>query len=294
MKVDFQIIHSFKSRELKERLLFLLKETIDESTTTSIEIEKKPRKIEDWLIFKWIEIKYNYPSNDKYFAGFSLHIDGFSLVEGFGTNIEEFKKLTEEFGQKLQSNSDIDLVIKYNDEVMATKYQEYSKEIFNLEMELREVINFIFLDTYKEDYYNLLKDIDVTTQPLDKNNKPDENYFKAHFENELFFLNFSGYIKINELKNLKDPDLIEMIKASNFYDEMKQKLLNRGIREEKYQDFLAGIKQDLDPIEKVRNCIAHNRSIPKSDNNKMIVDYENAKDRLKQSIYDFWVNIKND
>jgi len=42
------------------------------------------------------------------------------------------------------------------------------------------------------------------------------------------------------------------------------------------------------------NCIAHNRSIPKSDNNKMIVDYENAKDRLKQSIVDFWNEINEE
>lgn len=70
---------------------------------------------------------------------------------------------------------------------MATKYQEYSKEIFDLEMELREIINFIFLDTYKEDYYNLLKDIDVTTQPLDKNNKPNENHYKSYFEMSFSF-----------------------------------------------------------------------------------------------------------
>jgi len=120
MKVDIQIIHSFKRRKLKEKLLFLLKETIDESTTISIEIEEKPEKIEGWSIFDWVEIKYNYPSGDKYIAGFSLSTE------------EEFEDLADAYGQKLQSNSAIDLVIKYYDGIMATKYQEYAKEIFDL------------------------------------------------------------------------------------------------------------------------------------------------------------------
>jgi hypothetical protein len=282
MKVDFQIIHSFKSRELKERLLFLLKETIDESTTIQINIEERPKEIKDWSIFSWIEIKYNYPSSNKYIAGFSLNTEG------------DFEDLADNYGQKLQSNSDIDLVIKYNDEVMAIKYQEYAKEIFDLEMELRDVISFIFLDTYKEDCYNLLKDVNVTTRPLSKNVEPDENHYKSHFENEFFFLNFSGYRKLNELKDLKDPDLIGIILDSNDYEDLEKRILERGIRKERYKDFLAEIKQDLKPIEDLRNCIAHNRSIERNDNYKMIVDYENARDRLKQSIYDFWVNIKND
>jgi|GEM_PF-2401737 len=285
MKVDFQTIHSFKPKKLKENLLSLLKETIDESTSIQIEIEEKPEIIENWSIFDWIEIKYNYPSGNKYITGFSLDTE---------CEVENFKKLTEEFGRKLQSNSNINLVIKYNDEVMATQYQEYAKEIFELEMKLREAISFIFLDTYKEDYYNLLKDINVKIQSLSENSKPDENYFNSHFEDEFFFLRFSDYTNLDNQKDLKQSDLIKMISNSDSFEDLKQKMQNRGICKEKYQDFLAKVKENLDLIENFRNCIAHNRSIPKGDNNKMIVDYENAIDRLKKSIDDFWVNIKND
>ncbi|GAJ12759.1 unnamed protein product, partial [marine sediment metagenome] len=42
MKVNFQIIHSFGNNvNLKENLLSFLKETFDESTTATIEIEEK-------------------------------------------------------------------------------------------------------------------------------------------------------------------------------------------------------------------------------------------------------------
>jgi len=88
--------------------------------------------------------------------------------------------------------------------------------------------------------------------------------------------------------------LIGIILDSNDYEDLEKRILERGIRKERYKDFLAEIKQDLKPIEDLRNCIAHSRSIERNDNYKMIVDYANARDRLKQSIVDFWVNIKND
>ena len=297
MKVDFQIIHSFKPKKLKENLLSLLKKTVDESTTLSIQVEEKPKNIEDWSIFNWIEIKYNINSGDKYIAGFSL-VREFNIEES-DTKVEgskelaeeEFGGLTEEFGQKLQSNRDIALVIKYNDEVMATQYQDYVKEIFELEMELREVISFIFLDTYKQDYYDLLKDTNVKIQSLSENNKPDENYFKSHFENEFFFLRFGDYKNIAKKKDLKQSDLIGMISNSDSYEDLKQKIQNRSICKEKYQGFLSKVEENLDLIENFRNCIAHNRSIPKSENYRMIDDYKKARDGLRESIANFWEEI---
>ena len=282
MKADFQIIHSFKPKKLKENLLSLLKKTVDESTTIQIEIEEEPETIENWLIFDWIEIKYNYPSGNKY-------ITGFSLIRVLDT--KGFEELAEEFGRKLQASSDVYLVVKYNDEVMATQYQDYVKEIFELEMELREVISFIFLDTYKQDYYDLLKDTNVKIQSLSENNKPDENYFKSHFENEFFFLRFGDYKNIAKKKDLKQSDLIGMISNSDSYEDLKQKIQNRSICKEKYQGFLSKVEENLDLIENFRNCIAHNRSIPKSENYRMIDDYKKARDGLRESIANFWEEI---
>ena len=74
----------------------------------------------------------------------------------------------------------------------------------------------------------------------------------------------------------------------NDYDELRRNIQYRGIIKEKYQDFLAKIKQNLEPIENLRNCIAHNRSIPKSDNYKAITDYDRAKELLDESIESFW------
>ena len=280
MKVNFQIIHSFgNNMNLKENLLSFLKETFDESTTLTIEIEKKQDKIEEWSIFDWIEIKYNYFSeNNKYIAGFNLKVPEGNIA------------IISEFGQKLQDDDNVYLVFKYNDEAIQSEHQIYSKEIFDLEMKLREIISFIFLDTYKKDFYNLLKDIDLKIQPLNGNNRSDEEYFKKHFENEFFFLLFSDYIRLNNLKELNKSDLIEMIINSNKYDDLKQKIQNRGIVKEKYQDFLAGIKENIDPIENLRNCIAHNRSFT----DKIINNYVKVKKILEDKIDNFWDEVKNE
>ena len=181
MKVDFQIIHSFTGDEsLKENLLLLLKDTFDESTTISAEIEEQPENIEEWSIYYWIDTKYNHQSDgNKYIAGFILDLE------------EDFKEIIQEFGKKLQEDENIDLVLKYGDEKMQEKHQEYAKEIFDLEMRLREVISFIFLDTYKGDYHNLLREVDVKTQPLNKNNKPNGEYYNTHFLKMSFSFYFS-------------------------------------------------------------------------------------------------------
>ena len=280
MKVNFLIIHSFGNKiNLKENLLSFLKETFDESTTSTIEIEEKPNNIEEWSIFDLVEIKYNYFSeNNKHIAGFNIEIPEGNIA------------IVSEFSQKLQDDDNIYLVLKYNDEVMQSEHQIYSKEIFDLEMKLREVISFIFLDTYKNDFYNLLKDIELRIQPLNGNNRSDEEYFKKHFENEFFFLLFSDYVRINNLKELKKSDLIEMIVNSNKFDDLKQKIQNRGIVKEKYQDFLAGIKENLAPIENLRNCIAHNRSFT----DKIINNYVKVKKILEDKIDDFWDEVKNE
>ena len=262
MKVDFQIIYLFTDDvSLKRNLLLLLKETFDESTTISTEIEEQPENIEEWSIFNWIEIKYNHQlDGNKYIAGFILDLE------------EDFKEIIQEFGNKLQEDESIDLVLKYSDEGMQVEHQEYAKEIFDLEMRLREVISFIFLDTYKRDYYNLLGEVNVDIH-FNKKNKHDEEYYKSHFENEFFFILFGDYLKIYELKEPKQHDLMKMIIDSNDYDELKQKIQNRGIIKKEYQDFLASIKQNIEPVEKFRNCIAHNRSYTST----MIDNYNKAK-----------------
>ena len=275
MKVDFQIVHTVNS-DIKEYLLDLLKQTLDESTTFDFSVEEKPENIEDWTLFNWIEIRYNYSIvESKFITGFSLEFD------------EQVDGILNEFGNSLNDDENIEIVFKYFDEPMFQKHKDYAQEIFELEMRLREVLSFVFIDTYKENYYNLLDEIDIKIQPVNGNNKPDEDYFKKHLENEFFFLLFSDYIRLDNLKKINQNDLMEMILNSNNYDELKENIQNRGIKKEKYKELVAAIKQNLKPIEDMRNCIAHNRSFT----NRILENYQQAKEKLYRIIDDFWNEI---
>jgi len=280
MKVDFQIVHQItKDNDIEEYLLDLLKNTFDESTTIDESIEEKPKDIEDWSIFSWIEIKYTHQSDENTFiTGFSLDTE------------KNSKELIQEFGDHLNNDDNIKVVFKYSDELMFENHKNYVKDIFELEMKLREVISFIFIDTYKENYYDLLNEMKIAIKPVNKNQKADETYYKSHFENEFFFLLFSDYIHVNDLKDLNQSDLMDMIINSNDYDELKQKIQTRGITKKEYQDFIASIKENLRPIEDLRNCIAHNRSF--TDN--ILENYNQAKDNLNTIVNDFWGRFQNE
>lgn len=278
MRVDFQTVHTVES-DLKEYLLNLLKQTLDESTIIDVSVEEKPEDIQDWEIFNWIEIKYNHSiAGNKFIAGFSLYVD------------ENYREIISEFGDHLKDDENIEVVFKYFDEPMIEEHKSYAEKIFEIEMKLREIISFIFIDAYKGDYYNLLKEIDVKIQPLNGNNKPDENYFGSHFENEFFFLLFGDYVHLNELKKISQNDLMELIINSKDYDELKRNIQDRGITKEKYQDIIASIKQNLKPIEDMRNCIAHNRSFT----DKVLENYQQAKAKLDRIINQFWEELENE
>ena len=71
MRVYFQIVHSI-SGDLKENLLDLLKQTLDNLTITSdFSVEEKPDNLEDWYIFNWIEIKYNHKIKENFHCNMS-------------------------------------------------------------------------------------------------------------------------------------------------------------------------------------------------------------------------------
>lgn len=283
MKIDFQIVHTVES-SLKEYLLNLLYETLDTSTFINVPVGEKPENIQDWEIFNWIEIKYNHSfTENKFIAGFNLDI---SL--DISANYKEF---ISEFGDHLKDDDNIEVVFKYFDESMREEHKKYAKEIFEIEMKLREVISFIFIYAYKGDYYNLLKDIKVKIKPLNKKNEvPDKKYFESHFENEFFFLLFSDYINLNKLKSISQDELMELIINSNDYNDLKRSIQYRGITKEKHQDLIASIKQNLEPIEKMRNCIAHNRSFTSN----VEIDYQRAKVNLDKIINQFWEELENE
>src|SRR5690606_15024186 len=67
-------------------------------------------------------------------------------------------------------------------------------------------------------------------------------------------------------------------------DDFKNKIVKRGITDEKHLDFLLSIRQEMQSIETLRNCIAHNRK----HTDDIVADYEASHDRLLHKMNEFW------
>lgn len=184
----------------------------------------------------------------------------------------------------------IDAVFKFQDPFLNQQLEKLYNEIHNIELRLREVISFIFADTYKQDFYNVLYELNI--KPMyddDKLNKDPvkrKEYLKKKLENEFFYLLFSHYIRFNDLANIDIGNIIAYLQKNIDFDGFRQKVLSRGINKEVYEDFITSLKSNLNNIEMVRNCVAHNRAPLKKEMDDYILSYQ----RIQKDIDTFWEN----
>lgn len=270
MKVDFLIFHSATAN---------LMEVLEDSLSQAYEDNyDEPPGVEELLQF--IDIRYSKkhvrPSEEGE-SGETCSICGFSVeFDEEEENVAE--NLVKGFCEDLAKNDEfIKHILKLNDPYLRKTNRKYADEIFEIEMKLREAISLIFLDTYGDNYYNLLTEVNV--KPLESDLTPEQ--MQVRWENEFFYLLFSHYPKLNERKqpnNIKG--LIQLIGQADDYEAFKHMLASKPIRNEQYMDFLASLQTHVDPIEKLRNCVAHNRTIPQ----RVIDNYETAKEPLIRSI----------
>lgn len=280
MKVDFLIFHS-ETTELMEVLIDSLSQAYEDNYAEPPDIEKLQQSVTICYSRRRIQTQENENSVEEYFiCGFSADLD--TENENVG------EKLVKDFCQELAGNDEfIKHILKLNDPYLRKINQKYADEIFEIEMKLREAISLIFLDTYGGNFYNLLTEVNV--KPLEKDLKTEQ--MQVRWENEFFYLLFSDYIKLNERKQPNSTkDLIQLIGHVEDYEAFKNMLTSKPIRNEEYKDFLASLQTHVDPIEKLRNCVAHNRTIPQ----KVINNYETAKEPLLKSIDDMFSKKSED
>ncbi len=273
MKVFFQIVHN--SENIESIIFDSMKEAY-----SNLYIEKSDDEVNDLF-----EIKYN------------LQLKNSRLISGFEIEVEELtddeKELISEkidtflgsFTGKIRESQHIFAIIKLHDETRFETYLNFYKEIACLEMRLREILSFIFYYEYSDDLYNLLEEYEVNINKGNLKQEELQQELQERLENEFFYLNFSHYLKLDKPKEIRHvKDISSILESSDSYEAFKNKVCNRGIKNEKHLEFLAAIKQDLETVEGVRNAIAHNRTI----SNTKLGHYETAKEHLIQSFQEFW------
>ena len=277
VKVDYLVVYS-EEMDLIELLIETLKNELDG-------VSKEPLETEE--LRQHIDIRYTKMREDgRRICGFSVQFDN-GLVE-FDSASEDMRNLIREFSKSVAgcTNEGIEHLLKLNDFQLQHELRKYGKEIFEIEMNLREALSLIFVDTYGEDFYKLLKEVSV--EPTGQR-KPQESQMQAQYENQLFFLEFSDYVNINVRKDLSLGRIKEYMGQSEDFEELKRRITTNPIIKEEYAAFLTRLQERLDPIEKLRNCVAHNRSIPK----RTLDNYKTAKDLLLEEIKEFLEELED-
>ena len=185
---------------------------------------------------------------------------GFTLDLPEETN--EAQKVVEEFAQALtEETTPISHIVKFEDPLLQTELAQWSAEIFAIEMKLRRVLTLIYLNAYQGvETYKLLKD---EKEQIAAKEKPTDIEMQDNLENQFFHLLFSQYVNLNQRPDPKINDLLENIRNFIQYEELQTEINRKPVADNNDADFLAGLKDKIGAIEKMRYCIAHHRRPPK-------------------------------
>ena len=159
-----------------------------------------------------------------------------------------------DFAKDLQYSPPVFHIVKFEDPLLQADLAERAAEIFVLEMKLRRVLSFMYLAAYQlRDPFDLLGEEQVE---IPQRERPTEEQMKESSENQFFHITFSQYVHLNKRKQ---SDLMNMIRDSERYDVLRRELMRSPIEDEQDADLLNDLKELMDPIERMRNCVAHNR-----------------------------------
>ena len=248
MTFEFLIVCNADSQqEIRDELADILLQVLDES---DIEYDSDETPLDE--ILRFLYDKTGVPDTvitSRIVIGISLEppseiVFDTTMIENFIDNL---------------SNSDlVSHIVKFEDPLLQGELSERAKEIFAIEMKLRRILSLMYLSAYQDrDPYDLFIDGRFKPRPSQKLE------MTSLVENQFFHLDFRNYININIPGNPQISDIMEFIRSSVEYEEFRSNILNALIlTDDKDVSFLENLKRIMNPIEEMRNCVAHNRRPP--------------------------------
>lgn len=196
------------------------------------------------------------------FLGFAL-----SLPD----DTSQMRSVIDEFVATVAETPPIFHAVKFEDPLLWGDLTARAREIFALEMKLRRVLTVIYLyANQKGEPYDLLSE--ETVQPMAKE-RPRPEQMKSAGENQFFHLTFGQYVGLNQRPEFKLPALISCVRDADTFDALREELSRTPVEHEDDAVLLAGLKERMDAIETMRNCVAHNRT----PSRRILDNYENAR-----------------
>lgn len=266
MRITFQILHTYQNDLLKVigKSLHL---TLQDDLYNQINLETA-------LDFIAIRLNKNLQSGEQ-LCYFHIEIDETIY------DLSKYDELIEGFTNRLKQENGFFKLIKYVDDLRLETYKTIYLEIAEIEMKIREVFSYIFYSKYDDKNQDIFEEFEV--QITNKEDVKSDELVKR-LENKFFYLTFKQYLKFDTPKDIPTKEVLPLIINNQTYDLLREYVSSRGIIEQRHLSFLRNVSRLLDPIENVRNCIAHNRKIP----NNQLDNYPNAKREILAFIDSFW------
>ncbi len=273
MIFEFIIVH--QPQEV-EPILGILRERLREALETNL------NDVEDDALARMVRTTFEraQPAGAD---GTPRAVLGFSLE--LPDDTASIRDVVDEFADALMADP-IAHAVKCEDPLLRAELVLRAEELFALEMKLRRVLSIIYLHAYPDaDPYDLLTEEAV--QPMTKE-KLVAVQMKAAAENQFFHLTFGQYVSLNQRPAIKD--LVSLIRNQDTYEAIRAELLRQPVEHEDDAGFLAGLKERIDAIEKMRNAVAHNRRPTKKTNEA----YLNVLPLVKQALDNYLGNLEAD
>lgn len=237
------------------------------------------------LVSECLRLKYSQPTRraeNRRVSAFRLDTEvEDDVAADFLESFEAALSSPETDDEEEEDSAKVLHILKFGNPLLKRQLANYADELFGLEMGLREALSAVFLIQYGDDVYDLLREVTVKVASKEK---PMEAQMKVALENEFFHLLFSQYTQLNEGEAPTNvSQLLEVIGTAQDFEAFRRKITRHPIEDENHRDFIASLKERMDAIEKLRNCVAHNRAIP----NRARENYEKARIELNQRTTEF-------
>jgi len=221
--------------------------------------------------------------------GFSLDLgietEGLTAKET-GDALKYTEDIIKRFAELLRDEEKVLHIVKFYDDVLLEQNLEMMREVFRIEMKLRQVISLVYLAAARRnDFYNLLEKDKIN---LPNSAPKDENEYAKICENEFYHLTFGKYAELNNRKSVtQQKELIEIVTQVRDFDELKARLLDNPINDERDADLLASLRDLMTRIEEFRNCVAHNRKVTE----ELSAFYTAARPTFEENLDDYLKNF---
>lgn len=260
MLLRFQLVHSIPATTFT--LMEVLNTYLDEVSIPHIPDTDS-----------WFEVERSFllPTN-KLATTFQLNIP----EESDPAAVEDFTPtLMERFKTKVEA----DTVLLFDDSSARALAQEHQSEIYEIEMQLREILQYIFSYNDREDLSRALEVFGVSI-----GRSSPAFVGRPIYENELYFLEFGDYLKLEFQKPPKQEDLFRMLQRASTFDDFKETLNNRGLAEGRHRDFLAEVNPHINTIKEYRNTLMHNRTSLEATRQNYLASFI----ELTRIVTEFW------